>query len=756
MKKTCSGQDEATLREGNKARRRALSAHATPEDLPPPDLARLRVRAEGGLTVHDTHYIRNIRCELGGDVIEAPLEISDIESHAVALDLFSCQWGRFFNKGGDDCRMLHSRTGARDGGHVLVRPPAGAEKSNFKLIFESSSLTKKELLAIDLLDANMGMWRELDIERRTLKEGWIETVAAGEIVLATSQELASVQVAAEETFKAPVEIKKIEILSFGHQVASIDEFQPFSIRVTARHHERVPHASINLNIYRSDGVYVFYQPSGINDNNIENHLGDSVVEFHFDTNPFGMGDYSLNVFACNGFDWNNIPPSDIYDKSLGEAKFRVKPQARHCLRAGECERARRANASARRCRADGFARAGTSMIEIATTPPPFKKMLAFNSDVEFTTWRDQIALIRLFGERNLETAFSYWMFCDPTYTWRLFDASGAWTKEAPAALALARGGVFDTLHSFGGASHIGGVDINREAIERGYARLRESGVNSAIYSNHGGIQDVQNIGGLWSAPRVPPIDFRNYWAGDLVDHPCYHLDLTLAEGFRYFWLDIDRVRMRSWFDATIDKDDASLFNTQICRDGSAILRFRRTDFNVMPWPVDFAAQINTALEADDGAFCVVFNHFGFSKPESGSPIPNPPPYFDDAAYDALDRLIDRQRAGDVLVTTTERLLNFALLQAVKPWTVSESADKIVIQFNSRVCAGAVDLTLDWNDLQGFAIKVDAPIDVELRLDGESRSAERWNIDDQNFAGLTWRSLPIMDLLDDALSAPPSL
>jgi hypothetical protein len=113
------------------------------------------------------------------------------------------------------------------------------------------------------------------------------------------------------------------VMSFGYAVASVDEFQPFSIRVTTQHHQRVPRVSVNLNLVRSDGTFAFYQPSGMNDNNIHDHLGRSIVEFHFDPNPFGAGDYELNIFAVNGFDWDNIPPTEIFDRSIGLTKLRV-------------------------------------------------------------------------------------------------------------------------------------------------------------------------------------------------------------------------------------------------------------------------------------------------------------------------------------------------------------------------------------------------------------------------------------------------
>jgi hypothetical protein len=109
----------------------------------------------------------------------------------------------------------------------------------------------------------------------------------------------------------------------GQRAYSVAELQPFSIKVVLEHHDRVPGVSVNLNILRSDGAYVFYQPSGLDDRNISDFQGKSEVVFHFDPNPFGFGEYEVNVFAANGFSWDNIPPSEVFDRSIANLLFKV-------------------------------------------------------------------------------------------------------------------------------------------------------------------------------------------------------------------------------------------------------------------------------------------------------------------------------------------------------------------------------------------------------------------------------------------------
>jgi hypothetical protein len=164
----------------------------------------------------------------------------------------------------------------------------------------------------------------------------------------------------------------------------------------------------------------------------------------------------------------------------------------------------------------------------------------------------------------------------------------------------------------------------------------------------------------------------------------------------------------------------------------------------------FAAQLERALADPDPGFSVVYNHFGFMRDASDKPAPNPAPYFDDAAYVQIDRLAEAQRSGDILVTTTSRLLEFALLQATRPWTIEETENVVAVLFNTSVQVGPVELRLDWPHLMGFAIALDAPKAVELRLGNDRRRAEQWSIGRQCYAGIPWRPLKVMDLLDDAL------
>src|SRR5262249_3358380 len=100
-------------------------------------------------------------------------------------------------------------------------------------------------------------------------------------------------------------------------------------------------------------------------------------------------------------------------------------------------------------------------------PPPYRRMIAINSDVQLTSWPMQMHLFREFADRDLEPAFSYWLFGDLAATRHFFNRDFSLTPMAPAALGLARAGLLDTIHSFTGVRNGRGYQFDRDMIRQG-------------------------------------------------------------------------------------------------------------------------------------------------------------------------------------------------------------------------------------------------------------------------------------------------
>jgi lipopolysaccharide transport system ATP-binding protein len=368
-------QQDESMREGNRRRLAAQHRIVTPEEIGEEGLFRLRIRpVRDDPRITETHYVRNIVVSIGQDRFEVPIGVVDIrrDDTRASLDLHSCEWGRISERHGIECRALLPRTGVRKGGHILFKLPeqAAANVQSIEVSLEVSSEGSGEALTIDYVDLESVEWRRMEtIVAKRIDKEWTRIEVKGIIAApispttrAARSELEQIAVPNESNgavavndpttldgpreidspgvavrkmavgmaiarartlVQSPVTISEVALEVDGRRALSVNELQPFLIRVSLEHHEPLAAVSVNLNIIRSDGAYVFYQPSGLDDRNIVNFRGRSEVRFRFDPNPFGCGDYEANVFATNGFSWQNIPPSEIFDRSVGNLVFRV-------------------------------------------------------------------------------------------------------------------------------------------------------------------------------------------------------------------------------------------------------------------------------------------------------------------------------------------------------------------------------------------------------------------------------------------------
>ena len=322
-------QQDDSIREGTRRRLNAQRHLLKEDEIDDSGLLRLRLRADAAeARIAGTHYVRNIEVEV--DDIDYPVALDtgvlpEADTAGAALDLEACEWGRLYDRGSTQCRMLLPRTGARDGGHLLVRLPGGSAGSHrIKVSFEETIDNGVEQLAVDAADASTASWQRFEaVSRSSLQNGWSRVVQSSEVSLPASADVERArQIAAARLIKL-AEIESVEMLVEGRATLSVQELAPFDVRVRFRINEGSEPVNVGLSIVRSDGAYVFYQPSGIDDRNIGGFSGPAEVTFHFDPNPFGPGAYEINVFLTNAFEWENCPPSDIYDRRLAAVVFNV-------------------------------------------------------------------------------------------------------------------------------------------------------------------------------------------------------------------------------------------------------------------------------------------------------------------------------------------------------------------------------------------------------------------------------------------------
>lgn len=324
--------DEETTRVGNIRRMRETMHLVSPEDICEHDICRIRIREQLKPAVTKTYYIRDIylqNCDEQSSQQKIPvsLEAVDIrmDENMATLEVQGCEWGRVYSRNGLDVRVLSPRTGSRKGGHILLRRPLSYLTRDWPVIiaFSVEDTSPGEDLCIDYLDVMSCQWRMFEvISRERLSNGWLRVAAKGNLTK-TDEATCSRAVSTALNQNLPVvEIRDVYLMTTQGRLTTVLEGEPFKLVVEIECYEVVV-VSVNINIVRSDGVYVFYQPSGLTDVHA-NGFGHFLVEFDFANNYFGSGYYEINVFACNEWSWENIPPSEIFDKKLGVYKFSVK------------------------------------------------------------------------------------------------------------------------------------------------------------------------------------------------------------------------------------------------------------------------------------------------------------------------------------------------------------------------------------------------------------------------------------------------
>jgi lipopolysaccharide transport system ATP-binding protein len=314
-------KDEETNRAGNKARLAHLQHTVSPEDVTDEDSWAIRIRPKGGIRFTDTHYVRQIEASVDDVVAPVPLAALDMREMDVvaSIDDRSSEWGRMFERRGEHTRTLAPRIGVRRGGRLLVKRTKGDGRQRIGLTFDYASLLGHEELCAEVLDVANAEWKRLQIaSENRLPGGWTRVHAQAEIEIPDDEAFQRVRAISAKVHARPVEITGVSLISAGNAVVSVPEFAPLRVRVHLKRNEPVGDINVSLNLYRTDGVYVFYQASCLSGGaEFSGDWTSAFVDFDFGEVIFGAGSYEINAFASNTFTLETAPPSEIYDKILG-------------------------------------------------------------------------------------------------------------------------------------------------------------------------------------------------------------------------------------------------------------------------------------------------------------------------------------------------------------------------------------------------------------------------------------------------------
>jgi hypothetical protein len=173
-------------------------------------------------------------------------------------------------------------------------------------------------------------------------------------------------------------------------------------------------------------------------------------------------------------------------------------------------------------------------------PYPFHAGLAISNDAEFHEIEFFESLMKfantdrqtLLGQGlGIELSASGFFYSAHPYSFSYFSGPQVEALpgvEAPRMNDYLQSRWMDTLHAYGDFDFVGG--FTRQHAVRSFEILDQLGVRLEIFTDHGTLHNVQNIG--------PGADYHQ---GDRRDSPAYHADLMKSHGIRYIWSDVDMV-----------------------------------------------------------------------------------------------------------------------------------------------------------------------------------------------------------------------
>jgi lipopolysaccharide transport system ATP-binding protein len=293
---------------------------------------KLRIVSQENPTFKDTHFIRKLGISINKSPMqEIQLTLNDIHTDAIAsLDFLNSEWGRLYEKDSHNCRILSTQSGKNRGGQILLNllPIPTDQYWEVEVTIETTSVLDIEEVDLEFANYLDGSWESVNlVNSERTKDGWKNLTFKIQLAKVNEEQYKDALQIIEKNSKPDIEILNVSLYSNNKEVSIIKENESFEIRVEFFAHREVPQADISIKITRNDGVYVFWQSSGFEDNNLVNFLGSAVVSFKFNDNCIGSGVYLVSTVCANGWDLiKNYPYSQVFARQVGGLKFQIVPE----------------------------------------------------------------------------------------------------------------------------------------------------------------------------------------------------------------------------------------------------------------------------------------------------------------------------------------------------------------------------------------------------------------------------------------------
>lgn len=349
-------------------------------------------------------------------------------------------------------------------------------------------------------------------------------------------------------------------------------------------------------------------------------------------------------------------------------------------------------------------------VELRPFPHPYLAGLAIASDCdEMDSAREFLTIERFVADTGptplgdalgLEVSQSFW-FYDATGANRFTyfeDRNGTPSRAAPLIEKMIASGHIDCLHSYGEFGS--GPPFERRDAEVGVRALQairaRTHTTIRVWTHHGDAANTQNLG------RLP------WQLGDDPQAPEYHADILLDYGMKFVdqW-DVTHIigqdARRSPLDyvkeagvlATFLKNVITgkdqvpyLWNNHLIRaaeldDGQTVYAFRRFysswgggDHDV-PGLAEHLSAGNLRELIGKGGFMALYIHMGGANYDTPELIPGP-------SRLALENVAQLHHSGELMVTTTSRLLTYNHARENLVWDYQLEGDAAVIRIKNLI------------------------------------------------------------------------
>ena len=422
-------------------------------------------------------------------------------------------------------------------------------------------------------------------------------------------------------------------------------------------------------------------------------------------------------------------------------------------------------------------------VSLRKFPYPYVSALAICSDIDQTGSFEEFATIQKFLNSNEETIYgpglgleignSYWFYND-CYDEIITAEDSLLPRDegisifsgttdtlndfAPELMKLIKTGYIDCLHSYG---HFGREGFNRELAERATALIQSESLQVDIYINHGASgTNFQNIGDA------------SWCYGDNVESPYYHTDLTISCGIKFFWRGqlthcigqdsrfsflnnlkqiYEYFQDIRYTELDFEHDNGLVHLFQL-DDGTKLFEFARY---INPWgKYPDAVENNFALQLgpsqvdqliNNEGYMIFYTHFGRN---SG------PPYLTGPTIEALQYIKEKNAGGELMVSTTSKLLNYYVHHKYLHWHSWENADTIFVQIDNIANEVEGRFIPTEKQLEGVTFYVPENHKILLYA-GETLLPISYNGKDetgQNSVSVRWRSLSLPpDIFESAFN-----